>query len=189
MSEGLEEGVEALHGEAHDVEETAAQLLDGDEAYPLLDAIGAGLVEGKVVVYVEADFVFGEGGKLHVGADREGFKTLSRDHRHAGDDLMGAARKTAEHAHGVVGLTGFAEDVAVDVDGGVGGDEQFVGRHRGTVGFGFFAGNIGGHLFAGKVGGVAFVHTEQGAHFEFDAKTLQEFFATGRVAGKDNFVF
>jgi len=51
--ERLQTGVEALDGEAHHIEETAANLFDGDHSYPFLDAIASGFVEGEIVVDIE----------------------------------------------------------------------------------------------------------------------------------------
>ncbi len=52
--------VDALDGETHDVEVAAVELRHADIAYPLLDAVGAGFVEGTVMGYVIVDFVVRE---------------------------------------------------------------------------------------------------------------------------------
>ena len=53
--------VDALNGEAHDVEVTAIEGRHADIAYPLLNAIGTSLVEGTVMGDVIVDLVVREG--------------------------------------------------------------------------------------------------------------------------------
>ena len=44
----LQLGVDALDGEAHHIVVAAIEAGDADIAYPLLNAVGAGLVEGAI---------------------------------------------------------------------------------------------------------------------------------------------
>ena len=52
--------VDALDGETHDVEVAAMKGSDTNIAYPLLDTVGAGLIEGTVMGDIIVDFVVRE---------------------------------------------------------------------------------------------------------------------------------
>ena len=60
IREGAEGFVDALDGQSHDVEVAAVELRDADIAYPLLDAVGAGFIEGTVMGDIIVDFVVRE---------------------------------------------------------------------------------------------------------------------------------
>ena len=46
----LQLGVDALYGQAHDIVIAAVKTCDTNIAYPLLNAVGAGLVEGAIML-------------------------------------------------------------------------------------------------------------------------------------------
>ena len=65
---------ESGEGEAHNIVVAAFDARDADHAYPLLDAVGAGLVEGTVGVDIMGDFVVGKVAEEDVGLLSEGME-------------------------------------------------------------------------------------------------------------------
>ena len=162
----LEHGVEALHGQAHHVEVAAAQFLHCHEAEPLLNAVGTCFVKRQIVVNVIIYLVLRDICKLHVARHGETLLLHLREHRYARDDLMHAAAQLAQYGLGIFRTVGLTHHHAVETDNGIGGDEQFLRRHRTFIGFRLFAGYVKGDVFAAQVFGKTFVNAEERAHFE-----------------------
>ena len=101
---------------------------------------------------------------------------------------MHAAAELAKDCLGIFRAIGLSHHHAVEANYCVGGDEQFIRRHRTFVGFRLFACYIKGYVFAAQVFGETFVYAEERAHFEGQAEPLQQLFASRRVAGKDYIV-
>ena len=60
-----EHGVEQMQGQTHDVVETAADSLYAYTAYPFLNTVGSGLVEGAETVNVCVNLEVGEMSEIH----------------------------------------------------------------------------------------------------------------------------
>lgn len=84
----LQLGIDALYGQPHHIEITALQRCDTDIAYPFLNAIGPGLVEGLVAVYVVADFLLRKGFEGDMAGHLERMLAVASGETNAGDDLM-----------------------------------------------------------------------------------------------------
>ena len=153
---GAEFFVDALDGEAHDVEVATVKGGDSDVADPLLDAIGTCFVEGLVSVYVITDLVVGEGLEGYVGLDAEGTLAFTGHEADASDDLVGTATEQVEHAKGIIGIDGFAQHLVVTDDYRVGSDDQIIGCHELLISGCFLTGDILCYLCHWKVCRIAF---------------------------------
>ena len=87
-SELLEFGVEALNGQAHDIEIGAFEACRSNVANPLLNAVGTGLVEGTILRDVVVDFLVGEVGERNMARDGKGRLLLLSSNCHPCDNLM-----------------------------------------------------------------------------------------------------
>ncbi len=176
--------VEALDGQAHDVEVGAFEARDADVTNPLLNAIGSSLVKGTVVSDVIVDFVVGEFGKGHKAGRRKSplnsliaFPILrsartktSAGQRHPCNHLVRASAELFQHRPCIGGISGLAQHLMVDIDDGVGRDEQFIVGQRQQIGSGLLSRNIFGNVLTTQVVGVRFVDSLQGPHLEVDAE-------------------
>ncbi len=147
-------GIEALYGQAHDVEVGTFDALYADVAYPLLYAVGTCLVHGAVVGDVVAYLVVGEGGEGDIATAHERALLVYGGEGDPSVYLVGAPAEATEHADGF-GLIGWlAQHLLVEADDGVGRDDEFVGCHRLRVGIGLGTGDMRCYRTATQGGGV-----------------------------------
>ena len=174
-------------GEADYVEVGAFDAGDEARGYAL-DGVGAGFVEGFAGGEVAVNVFSGELGEM----DESGFdesaalgvgKTNERD---AGEDDVGAARKLFEHVAGVVGGARLAEDVGVEGDDGVGGDDDGGANGASSDEFGFGAGEALDVILRRFIGEGSFVDGGR-EHGEMEAGVAQNVGAAGRGGGEDEF--
>ena len=156
-----------MYGQAHDVEVGALEPGDADVAYPFLDAVGSGFVQGVVVVYVVFYLLLGEGGEGDVTGAGEAVCEACGGEGDACYDLMGAAGEAGEHLAGFFLGTGFAQNLAVQTDDGVCGDEQF-GVCEG-VGAGFLLADVLGYFGGRQVGRVGFIYSGDDSYLVGDS--------------------
>src|SRR5690348_4500797 len=97
-----------------------------------LNGVSTGFVVGLAGSEVARDYLVGERGERYQSCFDEGnaLGVRKADEAHAGEYGVRAARKFGEHAAGVVGSTRLAENVAIEDDFGVCGDDD--GRTHGA---------------------------------------------------------
>ena len=89
-----------------------------------LDAVAAGLVIGLQGGAIRPDLGRAEGGEAHVRHLRDLLGHVLGMHGHRGQHLVGAPRQALQHGDRFSVIRRLAEDVAVDGDGGVGGQDR-----------------------------------------------------------------
>lgn len=176
---GAEGLVERFGGEAHDIEIGAAEAGACCIADPLLNTVGAGLIEGTVTGDIEADLVVGQGTEGDVGSvDERGLGAVGKGDGNAGEHLMGVSAQEADHRFGL-GLVGrFAEHAAVDPDDGVGRDEHVARLQTGFVGICFRARYINRYIASLQRSRIGFVGINVDNR-ELHAQSGEEFFSSG----------
>lgn len=136
-----------MGGETHNGVEGALDFGNADVADPFLDAVGAGFVEGLVILYVIVDFGVGEGSEGYLGGIGGRFHALGIAYAYGGGNLVGFAGKEMQHLTRLVRAGRLAHDAALADYEGVGSDKYFVVGKRTvkTVGFAYGKGQ-GNHL-------------------------------------------
>ena len=112
--------VDSLDGEAHDVVVGAADAGDADVAYPFLNAVGAGFVEGLILTDIVGYLFIGEFLEGDVGADGAADGLVALEEAVAGIYLVRLAAEFAQHGAGIISIARLAENLAVADDNGVG---------------------------------------------------------------------
>ena len=93
--------VYALYWQPHDIEETAFERSDTYETYPLLDAIGTGLVQGAIGSHIVIDFLLGKLLEGYLCHHVEGVLFGQGGKSHAGDHGMCLAAQFGQHCFGL----------------------------------------------------------------------------------------
>ena len=128
-TDGLQQALDLFHRQAYDVGEGAFDAFDEFVA-GFLDAVGAGFAVPVTGGDVVGDLLFGEGARVDDGGlcfdDFDAFGDTGQSD--PGDDVVGFAEQLACDLFGVGGVVGFADDFTVQIDDGVGAEDERVGE-------------------------------------------------------------
>ncbi len=160
---------EAGQWQADDVEVAAFDARDVT-AGAALDGVRAGLVERFFGREIVVQFLFGKWRKVNMRSldEAAALGVRKANEGHAGYDRMDVAGQFDQHVASVVSGTRFTQDLAVDEDGGVGGDDDRGAYGAGGDEFGFGVGEALHKILRGFAGNRSFVDGG-GQHGEGDA--------------------
>lgn len=125
MTKRQEFAIEFGNRESHDVVETALDSLYADVSHPILYAVRTGFVVRGKVLNIELDFFGAEGVKCDLCFVVESMCMMIVSKANPRKNGMCLIAQSLQHFGGFLGVCRFIQHAVVDVDDGIGGDENF----------------------------------------------------------------
>ena len=125
MTKRAEFAIKFGYGESHDVVKTSLDSLNAHVSHPILYAVRTGFVVRGKVLNIVLDFFGAEGVKSDLGFVVESMCMLVVPQANPRKNGMCLIAQSLQHFGGFLGVCRFIQHAVVDVDDGIGGDENF----------------------------------------------------------------